>query len=104
MGRTTLNLVDAHIVLPNVDKILNFAEEDLFQMDVYSQTVDLHHLDDLTERADSRSYTQGIDAVKMFTTLRNESESTHYILGMAYYCNRDVHRMWCALASLAKVY
>jgi len=37
MGRSTINIVDAHIVLPNVDKILNFAEENLFQMDVPSR-------------------------------------------------------------------
>ena len=72
MGRTTINLADAHIVLPNIDKILNLAEEDLFQTDVHGQTVDLQRLDDLIERADSGSYTHGIDAAKMFATLQNE--------------------------------
>jgi hypothetical protein len=76
-GRTTINLVDAHIVLSNVDKILNFAEEDLFQMNVHGQTVDLQYLYNLIERADSRSYTQGIDATKMLTTLRNEEMNHH---------------------------
>ena len=46
-------------------------------MDVHSQTVDLHRLDDLIEQADSRSYTQGIDAAKMFTTLRSEKVTQH---------------------------
>jgi len=71
MGRTTINLADAHIVLPNIDKILNLAK-DLFQTDVHGQTVDLQRLDDLIERADSGSYTHGIDAAKMFATLQNE--------------------------------
>jgi hypothetical protein len=77
MGRTTINLADAHIVLPNVDKILNVAEEDLFQADVYGQTVDLPRLDGLIERADSGSYTHGVDAAKIFTTLRNEKVTQH---------------------------
>jgi hypothetical protein len=40
-------------------------------------TVDLHHLDDLIERADLKRYTQGIDAAKMFTMLRNEKVNQH---------------------------
>jgi hypothetical protein len=72
MGRTTVNLDDAHIVLPNIEQILNFAEEDLLQTNVHGQAVDLHHLDDLVEREDSRSYTRGVDATKIFTTLRSE--------------------------------
>jgi hypothetical protein len=82
VGKTTINLVEAHIVLPNVDKILNFSQEDLFQADVHSHMVDLQHLDDLVEWAYSRSYTQGIDAAKMITTLRNgklNQQSTHWV-------------------------
>jgi hypothetical protein len=77
MGRTTINPADKHIVLPNVDKILNFAEEDLFQANVHDQTVDLQYLDNLIEWAYSRSYTQAIDAAKMLTTLRNEEMNHH---------------------------
>jgi hypothetical protein len=43
MGRTTIHLTDAHIVLPNIDKILNLAEEDLFQTDAHGPTVDLNY-------------------------------------------------------------
>jgi len=89
MGRTTINLADAHIVLPNIDKILNIAEEDLFQTDVHSQTVNLQRLDDLIEGADSRSSTYGLNAAKMFTTLRKEEATQHttswvwpFVLGM----------------------
>jgi hypothetical protein len=77
MGRTTINLADAHILLPNIEKILNVAEENLFQVDVHGQTVDLQRLDDLMERADSWSFMHGIDAVKIFTTLRNENVTQH---------------------------
>jgi hypothetical protein len=76
MGRTTINLADAHIALPNVDKILNVAE-DLFQADVYGQTVDLQRLDGLIEKADSGSYTHGVDVAKILTTLRNEKVTQH---------------------------
>jgi hypothetical protein len=64
-------------VLPNVDKILNVAEEDLFQADVRGQTVDLQRLDGLIERADSGSYTHGVDAAKILTTLLNEKVTQH---------------------------
>jgi hypothetical protein len=47
MGRTTINLVDTHIVLPNIEKILNSTEEDLFQTNVHGQAVDLQRLDNL---------------------------------------------------------
>jgi hypothetical protein len=54
MGRTTINLVDAHIVLPNIEHILNSTEEDLFQTNVHGQAVDLQRLDNLLERAQIR--------------------------------------------------
>jgi hypothetical protein len=77
MGRTTVNLVDAHIVLPNIKQILNSTEEDLFQTNIHGQAVDLQRLDNLLERADSRSCTQGIDATKMCTTLRSKEVTQH---------------------------
>jgi hypothetical protein len=77
MGRTTINLNDAQIVLPNVEKILNFAEEDLLQTRTNTQAVNLHRLDELVERAGSKSYTQVIDAAKIHTTLRKEQVAQH---------------------------
>jgi hypothetical protein len=34
LGKTTVNLIKTHIVLPNIESILNFPEEDLLQPDV----------------------------------------------------------------------
>jgi len=69
-------------VLPNVENILKFSEENLYQAEVHAHIVDLQHLDDIVERANSRSYTQGIDVAKMNTTLRNwkvNQDSTHWV-------------------------
>jgi glutaredoxin 2 len=46
-------------------------------MKVHGEAVDLQRLDDLIERADSRNYTQGIDAAKIFTMLRSEKVAQH---------------------------
>jgi len=71
MGRTTINLAEASIVLPSIENVLNSLEEDLFQADNHHPEVDLQHLDGLVERASSGSQTQGIDIDKMVTTLRS---------------------------------
>jgi hypothetical protein len=71
VGRTTVNLVEARIVLPSTEKVLNSLEEDLFQADGHHPEVDLQHLDGLVERASLGSQTQGIDIDKMVTTLQS---------------------------------
>ena len=71
VGRTTVTLTEACIVLPSIEKVLNSLEEDLFQADDHHPEVDLQHLDGLVERASSGSQTQGIDIDKMVTTLRS---------------------------------
>jgi hypothetical protein len=55
-----------------MENILNFFEEDLLQPDAM-QTVDLQHLDEIMERATTRSLTAGIDVNKMVTTLRGKA-------------------------------
>ena len=77
MGRTTVNLVKARIVLPSIEKVLTSLEEDLFQADGHHPEVDLQHLDGLVEHASSGIQTQGIDAAKMFTTLQSETVTQH---------------------------
>jgi len=73
VGRTTVNLVEARIVLPSIDKVLNSSEEDLFQADTHHPEIDLQRLDGLVERASSGSQTQGIDIDKMVTALRSRN-------------------------------
>ena len=69
LGKTTINLIRAHIVLPNIDNVLNFSEENLLQMNA-NYSVDWHHLDDIVERVTSKGYTRGIDVNKVVTALR----------------------------------
>ena len=81
LGRMTVNLTRAHIVLPNVENILKFSEEDLLQSDAI-QPVNLQQLDRILEQATSRSYTQGVDVNKIVTTLHGketERQSTHWL-------------------------
>jgi hypothetical protein len=69
LGKTTINLIKAHNMLPNTDNILNFSEENLLQTEAM-HPVDLHHLNDIVERVTSKGYTQGIDVNKVVTALR----------------------------------
>jgi hypothetical protein len=73
LGRTTVTLNRAHIVLPSIENILIFHEESLLQFNV-DQTVDLRHLEEIMERANSRSQTRGIDVAKLTTTLHKEDD------------------------------
>jgi len=82
VGRTTVNLAEARIVLPSIDKVLNSLEEDLFQADDHQFEVNLQHLDGLVERASSGSQPQGIDVDKVVTTLqsgRKNQLNTHWV-------------------------
>jgi len=82
VGRTTVNLAEARIVLPSIDKVLNSLEEDLFQADDHPSEVNLQLLDGLVERASSGSQTPGIDIDKMVTTLRSRrmnQPDTHWV-------------------------
>ena len=51
-----------------MENILNFSEEDFLQSDAM-KPVDLQHLDEIMERATTRSLTAGIEVNKMVTTL-----------------------------------
>ena len=70
LGRTTVNLFMAHIVLPNIETILNFSEEKMLQTTA-AYTVDIQHLDDFIERVTSTGYTRGLDVNKVATVLRD---------------------------------
>jgi len=63
--------VKTHIVLPNMENILNFSEEGLLKLDAM-QPVDLQHLVEIMERATTRNLTADIDVSKMVTTLRGK--------------------------------
>jgi hypothetical protein len=67
LGRLTVNLNKTHIVLPNVDDILNVDERELLQN--HSHTLaDLRPVENIIERATSRSSRPGLD-VNQITTV-----------------------------------
>jgi hypothetical protein len=72
LGRTTVTLNKASILLPNIEKLLQISEESLLQANP-PQPVDLHSLDAIVEPANSNSYAQGIDVTKLSNTLREIS-------------------------------
>ena len=49
LGKTIIHLAKAHIVLPNIERILNFSEESLLQSDMV-QPIDLQRIDRILER------------------------------------------------------
>jgi len=57
-------------MLTNIENTLHFSEEQLLQTEV-RHSVELQHLDDLVERATSRSYTQGLGVSKTVAVLQN---------------------------------
>jgi hypothetical protein len=59
-GKSIITLVKNHIVLPNIDNILNPVEQSLLQPHFQGST-DLHAIEDIVERASSRRTTTGID-------------------------------------------
>ena len=71
LGRTTVTLSIAHIVLPSVENILYVSEENMLQPNLV-QTTHLERLDEILERATSRSLTRGFDVNKIVNTLRKE--------------------------------
>jgi hypothetical protein len=71
LGKTTVNLIKTHIVLPNVENMLNFSEKDLLQPGMM-QPVEKQHLDEIVERATARSFTQGTDVNKIVYTVRGK--------------------------------
>ena len=70
LGKTTVNLTKVPIALPNVKNIIHFSEETLLQTAI-QHSVGLQYLDDLVERATSRSATQGLDVGKAVTALKS---------------------------------
>jgi len=58
-------------VLPNIESIPNFSEEDLLQPYVI-QPVELQHLDEIVEQDTARSFTEGIDVNTTVTILRGK--------------------------------
>jgi hypothetical protein len=58
-------------MLPYIESVLNFSEEDLLQPDAI-QPVELQHLDEIVERATARSSTEGIDVNTTVITLRSK--------------------------------
>jgi hypothetical protein len=67
-GRTTVTLSKAHIVLPNVENILHVSEENMLQPNI-DQPTHLERLDEILERATSRSLARGLDVNKILNTL-----------------------------------
>ena len=74
LGRATINLSNAHIILPNVANIIHSLEETVFQANEH-RSVNLQNLDAIVERAASRGYTQGLDVSKVVTALRSRESS-----------------------------
>jgi hypothetical protein len=85
LGRLTVSLNKTHVVLPNVDDILNIGERELLQNHPHA-LADLRPVENIIERATSRSTRPGLDVSRLTTTLRNtageESTLLPWIIGV----------------------
>jgi len=68
-----------HIVLPNIENILNFSEEDLLQPDV-TQPMELQHLDEIVEWATARIFTQD-NGVNKIVRVQLKCDGTRWCTG-----------------------
>jgi hypothetical protein len=90
LGKTTVNLVQALVVLPNVENILRFSEESLLQTDAI-RPMELQHLDGLIEQVASKGNARGLDVSRVTTVLqgrevyRNSSDKTLIIVVITVY-------------------
>jgi hypothetical protein len=82
LGKTTVTLTKTHIVLPNIEKILHFTEEVVLQPNADSPK-ELQRLDEIRERAASRSHMKGIDVTRVIATFE-DAELPH----------RSLHWIW----------
>jgi hypothetical protein len=71
LGNTKVDLDEVSILLPNIENILHFSEEHLLKAEV-RLPLELPQLNDLVERAASRSYTRGIDVRRTIVTLQDQ--------------------------------
>jgi hypothetical protein len=71
VGKTTVNMTQAHIVLPNIEKILNISEESMLQADKLNP-LDWRHLNEIWERATSRSMARGIGVDRIVAALKGD--------------------------------
>jgi hypothetical protein len=78
-------LVQAHVVLPNIENILRFSEERLLQTDAI-RPMGLQHLDGLIEGVASKGNARGLNVSRVTTVLqgrevyRNSSDKTLIIV------------------------
>jgi hypothetical protein len=78
LGRLTVSLNKTHIVLPNIDDILNVDERELLQNHSHA-LADLRPVKNIIERATSRSTRPGLDVSRLTTTLRNSWRRIHSV-------------------------
>ena len=59
VGKTTVSLNNTHIVLPSIERILQFSEEAVLQLE--PTTIHLQRLDEISARTASRSQMRGAE-------------------------------------------
>jgi hypothetical protein len=92
IGKTTVTLIKAHVVLPNIGNILKFSEEDLLQANTM-YPMDLQHLDDLVERVASKGNTRGLDVSRVAIALQGRTVyhySSHKTLIIVFFSNASI--------------
>jgi hypothetical protein len=77
LGKTTVFLERTQIVVPNIENLLNSLEETGLLQLKESQPIDLSQLDNVIERATSRSQTRGIDVGRLTEMMQGNNER-HY--------------------------
>jgi hypothetical protein len=104
LRKTTVNLVRARMLLPNVENILEFSEESLLQTDAV-RPMELQHLDGLIERVASRGNARGLDVNRATTVLqdrevyRNSSDKTLIIVVITVFIEVVIiWLIWCRIA------
>jgi hypothetical protein len=74
IGRTTLTLTKAHVVLSTIENVLKFSEEVMLQP-IAASSVNLQRLDAVASRVASRSHLKRADVTRIIDMLQEDDTS-----------------------------
>lgn len=79
LGKTTVTLNRAHIVLPIIDNLLKFSEEAVLQSGTTFSSMDFQRLDEISTRVASRIQMRGTEVTRMVSAIRSADVQPQFV-------------------------
>ena len=83
LGKTTVSLNKAHIVLPVIETMLTFSEEVVSQSNP-SSSVNLQHLDKISALVASRSQMKGTEVARLVSIFQEEADVPQHTISWSW--------------------